>query len=92
VKGGRGDGVAANNGFTLDANKLFEDAISALQKGISPWIIFGLVALFMSPWIIPAVSKAIAEHRSLSHKHEISLRKVRNSVSDRSQRKLRGEE
>lgn len=75
-------------GFKLDANQLFSDAMGALDKGIPWWIVFAFVGLLMSPWIIPAVSKAIAEHRALSHKREQALLKIRNSVKDREQRAL----
>ncbi len=70
----------------LDVNKLVQDSFNAIQHGLAPWIVFGLVILIMSPWIIPALSKAIAEQRKLSHKREINLQKIRNSAADKIQR------
>lgn len=67
----------------LNVNKLFEDAVHALQSGVAPWIVFCLVALVMSPWIIPALSKAVAEQRSLSHRRERGIAKLRAALASR---------
>ena len=69
--------------FTLDVNQLFNDAMAAMSGGIGVGIVFGVIALIMSPWLIPALSKAIAEQRALSHKREQNLLKIRNSLGDR---------
>lgn len=73
--------------FTLDANKLFNDAIAAMQGPMGVGIVFLLIAFLMLPWLIPAVSKAALEHRKLSHQRERNLLKIRNSRGDRSKEK-----
>ncbi len=85
-----GCGGDAYVNIKFDANRVFQDALAALQAGHIPaWVIFCLIGLLMSPWIIPALSKAIAEHRNLSHKREQNLLKIRNSVKDRKDRAQR---
>lgn len=69
---GRG-GLTDHSGVHLDGNELFRDAIHAFRDGVSAWIPFALIALVMSPWIIPTISKAILEHRALSHRREVRL-------------------
>lgn len=73
--------------FTLDGNLLFNDAIAAMQTPLGVGIVFALLALLMSPWLIPAISKAVAEHRKISHQREQQLMKIRNSRSDRAKTK-----
>jgi hypothetical protein len=81
--------MAANGStlkFSLDLNQLFQDALNALQGGRAPfWVVVVLVTLIMSPWLIPAISRAIAEQRSLSYKHEENLLKIRSSAGERTQ-------
>jgi hypothetical protein len=72
--------------FSLDLNQLFQDAVDAVQGGRAPfWVIVLLVVLIMSPWLIPAISRAVAEQRSLSYKHEENLLKIRSSAGERTQ-------
>lgn len=72
--------------FTLDGNKLFTDAVAALQGGIPVWVVFALIGLIMLPLLIPALSNAIAQQRQVSHKREQQMRKIRNSIGDRAKR------
>jgi hypothetical protein len=72
----------------FDINQALRDVIAALERGRAPvWAIFLAIFLFMSPLIIPAASKAIAEHRKLTHTREQNLLKIRNSVADRKARR-----
>jgi hypothetical protein len=72
--------------FSLDANKLFNDAVAATQGGVGALIVFGLIFLILSPWIIPAISNAIAQQRQVTHQREQNLLKIRNSIADRAKR------
>jgi hypothetical protein len=75
------------NGFHLDGNEMFRDAIRAFMDGAPAWLLFGLFALVMSPWIIPAISKALYHHRTLSHKREANLLKLAHKADRRSKRR-----
>lgn len=70
----------------FDVNEAFERALQALEGGLPFWMVFILFVLIMSPWLVPAISNAIAQHRALSHKREQNLLKIRNSVQDRQKR------
>lgn len=74
--------------FSLDVNVLFKDAIAAMQGGAGVLIVFGLITLLMLPWLIPAASNAIAQHRRLSHQREQNMLKIRNSREDRAKKRI----
>lgn len=70
--------------FKFDGNEALDSLIGALESGsVSPFWIFLLLVILMFPWIIPAVSKAIAEQRALSHKRDLNLQKLKNAVAQR---------
>lgn len=75
------------NGFHLDGNELFRDAIHAFTEGAPAWLLFGLFALVLAPWIIPAISKALYLHRTLSHKREANLLKLARKADRRPKRR-----
>jgi hypothetical protein len=74
----------------FDSNEALRDALSAMGLLHPPWWgILLLVALVMSPFLIHSISKALVEHRKLSHQREESLLKIRNSIMDQRAKRVR---